>query len=185
MYITASLVSWPELVKQWHALHGKSAEGDSFFFDARDDPNQTWVVDHDLWFDNPKMSSPMGDAYAKVRQHLEPTARMKLDRIFGLFFWLDHEVDGKYTYHSLQELSPEADPEIFAMAMRPSTVREYLSLWDPTAFEQLRQPFEAEYPKGVGDLSLDFAQFKKYAEMWVELLTAAAAEDRGLVLTVI
>jgi hypothetical protein len=187
----ACLVSWPQLVARWKAhvaersAHAKDADWNDanrqadLLFDARD-RGEPWVAGVDLWTDSHNTSMCMSRVYEKLRRYLPAAARKKHDRLFGAFFWLDEA--GRCAIAFVQELSDYADPEVFAAAMRPGTVRAHLALWDQAAFEQLRQPFRSEFPEGAERVE-EFETFSRFVGMWVDLLREAAKQRRGLVVS--
>jgi hypothetical protein len=177
MSISARIVSWPELVAAWNAHRDEP----DFLFRAEDD-NQPWVTWASLWDDSPTTAMCASDVYEKLRRHLSLTAQGELDGLFGAFFWWN-KAAGRYTPAYVRELSKEADGEAFAVTMQPATVRKYLGLWDKAAFDELRLPFKAEFPRGAERIK-DFDAFKRYVEMWVGLLRKAAERVRGLVVSI-
>jgi hypothetical protein len=177
MSISAYLVSWPDLVREYNA-HRDQVD---FLFRAVDN-DRDWVTWVPLWTDSPTTAMCMSDVYEELRHHLEPKARKKLDELFGAFFWWNREARRNCPAY-VRELSKETDGEAFAVTMRPVTVRKYLALWDEAGFEQMRGPFAEEFPEGVERVE-DFDEFKQYAAMWVGLLRKAAEQGRGLVVSV-
>jgi hypothetical protein len=177
MSISARLVSWPELVTAWKAHRDRR----DFLFRAEDD-NQPWVAYASVQDDSPRTALAASEVYERLRRHLGPAARRQFDELFGAFFWWNTAA-GRNTPAYVQELSQEADGEVFAVAMKPDTVKKYLALWDEAAFEPLRRAFPTAFPRGTERIET-FDSFKQYAEMWVGLLRRAAERDRGLVVSV-
>jgi hypothetical protein len=122
----------------------------------------------------------MSKVYEKLGRYLPAPVRKKLDKLFGAFFWLDEP--GRCAIAFVQELSESADPEVFAAAMRPTTVRKYLALWDEAGFEKMQQPFHAEFANGTERVE-NVATFYHFAKMWVDLLRQAARRRRGFVVS--
>ncbi len=171
----AYLVDWQGFAAAWEK---GDASNPDWFWDARDE-GAAWVGMFDLWCASPISGGQMAEVYDKLRGHVPARSRKKLDKLFGAFFW-PHEIDGHYTIRYVQDLIARPSPDVFAGAMRPATVRRYLARWDEAGFERMRRSFHDEFPVGL-DRVADFGEFKRYAEMWVELLRAAAEAGRGIV----
>src|SRR5436305_236515 len=122
------LVSWPDLVAEWTA----HPDAPAFPLDAAE-KLQPWVAHGDLWTDSHRVALAMSEVYERLRVHLRPADRVPLDRLLGALFWTN-EASGRCAVALVQELGEGADPEVFASAMAPATVQEYLGLWDSTTF---------------------------------------------------
>jgi hypothetical protein len=177
MSISARLVSWPEFAAALQAHRTQPA----FLFRA-EEAEEPWVRWMPLWTDSPTTAMSASDLYEELRHYLSGTARVKLDKLFGVFFWWN-KADDRCTPTYFQDVSEVPDGEVFAITMKPATVKEHLKLWDEAAFDGLREPFHQVFPAGVERVK-DFDEFKRYVQMWIGLLREAAKRDRGLVVSV-
>jgi hypothetical protein len=177
MSISAHFVSWPELVERFNARPNRA----DFLFRS-EDAEEPWVERIHLWTDSPTAAERASDVYDKLRAYLAPDVRAKFDRLLGVFFWWNR-ADPWRAPTVFQDLSDEADREAFAVTMKPESVARHLALWDPAAFEQLRGPFQVEFPRGVEHFE-DFDEFVEYVRVWVGLLRDAGNRGRGLVVSV-
>jgi hypothetical protein len=180
MSISSFIVDWPKFVSEWKT-RPDYASVNGFYWDAMEEP-KPWIAHHRLWTDSPTTQMHASEVYEELRPHLDKASRRAFDKLFGAFFWWN-EAAGKFAIAFHNDLGKGANPEVFAITMKPATVEKHLALWDEGAFDRLRAPFKAEFPEGNERIE-NFGVFKKYVKMWVSLLQKAASKHRGVVVSV-
>jgi hypothetical protein len=82
-------------------------------------------------------------------------------------------------------LSGKLDPEIFWLALNPSTVSEIRSVSEGIDFEELRAQFQLNCPQAVReDLGHGADDFVQHLQSYCKLYQKAAIDGRGLLATI-
>lgn len=144
MSITAYLVQWDEFVAAFQERYGKDS---AFLYRAIED-DEPWLEECEAWTDSPATAWVASEAYGGIRRRLAESERRVADQLLGALFWRQ---DGTPAW--IRDLDFEADGEVFAITMKPATVREYARLAAPETLAALRagfdafwQPFQAVVP---------------------------------------
>lgn len=170
------LVDWKKFQKLW-AEHGDA----SFFYEAQDEGDADWIIPlgpQPHWQDSWKVAIDFSDAFKELRQYLTANDRQRFEAFF-LAFCLS---DDNESFVPPRDLGEDVDEEIFFSTISPETARRYLDLWEKLDMESLRSAFAKIKPRPDGHMET-FEHFKRYPEMWADLLRDAVRKKAGIVLT--
>lgn len=169
------LVDWTRFQELW------AEHGDAGFFHEAEEEGADWIIrigPQPHWQSSWKVTIDFSDTFKELRQYLSPDERRKFEEFFFAFCL----TDDKHAFVPPQDLGEGIDEEIFWSTISPESARRYLDLWEKLDMESLRPAFAQIEPEPEGHMRT-FEHFKRYPEMWADLLRDAVAKKAGIVLT--
>lgn len=171
------LADWPVLHRRWGADPDSIYEGERFW-QGWPEGSEPEDLNPEGWIDSWHAAAEVGWAYDRLRKGLAPPTRAAFDRVLGAFgLW-----DAPGEPPDLPGFEPS---EPIARIMGPATIAALSAIAETLDPEELRQPYE-KWPRpswAVGWFTT-FEEFRDYLGQWFEVLRAARASGKALILWV-
>jgi hypothetical protein len=171
------LADWPLLERRWHADPDSLCHGEPLWegWPEGSEP-ESW--DPDNWIDSWNAAAEVGWAYERLRKDLDPPTREAFDRVLGAFSLWDYPAEPP-------DLPGFEPGEPIARIFSPRTVERLSAIAEPLDLEALCQPYARRpRPSWAVNWFPAFEEFRDYLRQWFDMLRAASASGKAVILYV-
>ncbi|MEW6307223.1 MAG: hypothetical protein AB1705_27535 [Verrucomicrobiota bacterium] len=193
MQIVTHLIDWEEAQERAGAgtlaelLYGEDLEDEDWEEEEEDeDLDDEEAASNGLWTDSYTVYSDIADAYRAMRAELPDNVRRHTDRFFNALISKD----------PLMELEGVKLTDGWLVTLTPQTAEELSNLADEINFKDFKRAFTAKCPRDSKTRLAEYAEpadpnrvfdlvVLPYLQSWTELLSQAADQEKGVLVSVV